>query len=102
MNAKLALAATLTMPVILLYSAIFGRRIGKHFRECDENEGILSAMAQENLTGVRVVRAFGREEYERERFGKQNDHYTDLWVRLARLLSAFWEWATSLPALRHC
>lgn len=90
MNAKLALAATLTMPVILLYSAIFGRRIGKHFRECDENEGILSAMAQENLTGVRVVRAFGREEYERERFGKQNDHYTDLWVRLARLLSAFW------------
>ena len=35
MNAKLALAATLTMPVILLYSAIFGRRIGKHFRECD-------------------------------------------------------------------
>lgn len=90
MNAKLALAATLTMPVILLYSAIFGRRIGKHFRECDENEGILSAMAQENLTGVRAVRAFGREEYERERFGKQNDHYTDLWVRLARLLSAFW------------
>lgn len=90
MNAKLALAATLTMPVILLYSAIFGRRIGKHFRECDENEGILSAMAQENLTGVRVVRAFGREEYERERFGKQNDHYTGLWVRLARLLSAFW------------
>lgn len=90
MNAKLALAATLTMPVILLYSAIFGRRIGKHFRECDENEGILSAMAQENLTGVRVVRAFGQEEYERERFGKQNDHYTGLWVRLARLLSAFW------------
>lgn len=90
MNAKLALAATLTMPVILLYSAIFGRRIGKHFRECDENEGILSVMAQENLTGVRVVRAFGREEYERERFGKQNDHYTGLWVRLARLLSAFW------------
>ena len=90
MNAKLALAATLTMPVILLYSAIFGRRIGKHFRECDENEGILSAMAQENLTGVRVVRAFGREEYERERFGKQNDHYMGLWVRLARLLSAFW------------
>lgn len=90
MNAKLALAATMTMPVILLYSAIFGRRIGKHFRECDENEGILSAMAQENLTGVRVVRAFGREEYERERFGKQNDHYTGLWVRLARLLSAFW------------
>ena len=90
MNAKLALAATLTMPVILLYSAIFGRRIGKHFRECDENEGILSAMAQENLTGVRVVRAFGREEYERERFGKQNDHYMGLWVRLARLLSAVW------------
>ena len=74
----------------MLYSVLFHNKIRARFTECDENEGILSAMAQENLTGVRVVRAFGREEYERERFGKQNDHYMGLWVRLARLLSAFW------------
>jgi ATP-binding cassette subfamily B protein len=56
----------------------------------DEEEGKLSAIAQENLTGVRVVRAFGRERYERDRFAQQNETYTAFWVRLIRLLSAFW------------
>ncbi len=90
MNLKLAAAATVTLPFILVYSALFGRNIGKHFKECDENEGALSAIAQENLTGVRVVRAFGREKYERERFKQQNDRYTSLWIRLSKLMSAFW------------
>ena len=49
-----------------------------------------STIAQENLTGVRVGRAFGREEYERQRFEKQNDDYTTLWVRLCRTLSDSW------------
>ena len=62
----------------------------KGFQECDENEGKLSAMVQENLTGVRVVRAFGRERYERDRFGKQNNFYTGLWVKLGRLMAFFW------------
>ncbi len=90
MNVRLAAAATVTLPFILVYSALFGKSIGKHFKECDENEGVLSAIAQENLTGVRVVRAFGREKYERERFRQQNDRYTSLWIRLSRLMSAFW------------
>ncbi len=90
MNVKLALAATLTLPVILIYSAVFGRKIGEGFKEADEAEGTLSAITQENLTGVRVVRAFGRESYERERFGKQNRHYAKLWIELAKLMSAFW------------
>ncbi len=90
MNVKLAVAATLTLPVILVYSAVFGRKIGEGFKEADEAEGTLSAITQENLTGVRVVRAFGRESYERERFGKQNRHYAKLWIELAKLMSAFW------------
>ena len=90
MNVKLALIATACIPVILGYSAYFHSKIGSHFQECDENEGILSTIAQENLTGVRVVRAFGRENYERERFEKQNQHYTSLWVKLCKLMAFFW------------
>ena len=90
MNVKLALIATACIPVILGYSAYFHAKIGSHFQECDENEGILSTIAQENLTGVRVVRAFGRENYERERFEKQNQHYTSLWVKLCKLMAFFW------------
>lgn len=77
-------------PVIVLYSLFFHQRIGDAFRHADEEEGKLSAIAQENLTGVRVVRAFGREIYERDRFEKQNKSYTAMWIRLMKLLSGFW------------
>jgi len=90
MNVKLALASVFTMPVILFYSSLFGKRIGSRFKDCDEAEGVLSAAAQENLTGVRVVRAFGREKYERDRFGKLNAAYRDLWLKLANLMAGFW------------
>ena len=90
MNISLAIAATVTLPFILVYSTFFGGRIRSRFKECDEAEGVLSAIAQENLTGVRVVRAFGRESYERDRFGAQNIEYTNRWLRLSRLMSAFW------------
>ena len=78
------------MPVIIGYSFVFYRVIGAKFLECDENEGVLSAMAQENLAGVRVVRAFGQERRERSRFAEQNEYYTSLWMKLARPMSAFW------------
>ena len=86
----LTLVSAAFFPVIVLYSLFFHRRIGDAFQYADEEEGKLSAIAQENLTGVRVVRAFGREIYERERFEKQNRSYTFMWIRLMKLLSAFW------------
>ena len=90
MNVGLTLIAMIPLPVILWYSLFFHHKFRKGFQECDENEGKLSAMVQENLTGVRVVRAFGRERYERDRFGKQNSFYTSLWVKLGRLMAFFW------------
>ncbi len=90
MNWKLTLIAMIPIPVIVWYSIRFHRKIHQEFEKCDENEGKLSAMAQENLTGVRVVRAFGRERYERDRFDKQNEHYTSLWVKMGETLSLFW------------
>ena len=90
MNTRLALIALAPVPVIIVYSFYFHRRIGQAFLNCDENEGILSTMAQENLAGVRVVRAFGHESAELDRFEAQNEYYTGLWMKLARPLAAFW------------
>ena len=90
MSVKLSLVVFLSVPVLVGYSWYFYFKIGHLFLECDENEGVLSTIAQENLTGVRVVRAFGREEYERERFRKQNHKYTDAWMSLCRILSVYW------------
>ena len=89
-NVKLAMIAISLVPVIVGYSLIFHSKIGKSFRKVDDMEGRLSAMVQENLSGVRVVRAFGKESYERERFGKANEKYCGMWIRLMQLLSFFW------------
>ena len=90
MNVALTLIAMAPLPVIVWYSLFFHHKFRKGFQECDENEGKLSAMVQENLTGVRVVRAFGRERYERDRFAEQNSFYTSLWVKLGRLMAFVW------------
>ena len=100
MNGKMALIAMIPLPVVIGYSLFFHRKFRKGFEDCDENEGKLSAMAQENLTGVRVVRAFGRERYERDRFEKHNEYYTSLWVHLGRLMSFFWSSSDVLSGLQ--
>ncbi|MBQ7345405.1 MAG: ABC transporter ATP-binding protein [Oscillospiraceae bacterium] len=90
MHPLLTLIALIPTPVTILYSFLFHRKVHEGFLECDENEGKLSALAQEDLTGVRVVRAFGRERAEIQRFQKQNDHYTSIWEKMAKVLSRFW------------
>ncbi len=89
-NWKLALATALFIPIIVGYSLFFHRKIGDAFEKVDIEEGKLSSIAQENLTGVRVVRAFGREIYERKRFETQNESYTNMWIGLMKLMGAFW------------
>ena len=86
----LTIFSAIFIPIIVLYSCFFHGRIRSGFEKADNEEGKLSAIAQENLTGVRVVRAFGREQYERERFEKRNESYTKLWIDLIRTLAAFW------------
>ena len=90
MNPALTLVALASIPIIVTYSAYFHTKIGSQFLKCDENEGILSTIAQENLTGVRVVRAFGREKYEKDRFEKQNNIYTNMWIKLCGFMALFW------------
>lgn len=90
MNVKMALLATAFVPVIVGYSVLFFRHMSGRYEKADEAEGALSAVVQENLTGVRVVRAFGREKTELDKFREKNNHYTDLWLRLGDWMSAFY------------
>ena len=90
MNYKLALVSFAFVPIVLTYSLVFRHHISKHFEACDVCEGELSSIAQENLTGVRVVRAFGREKSEIEKFDAKNKEYGDRNVRLTWLFTWFW------------
>lgn len=90
MNVKLTFVVMAFMPVVVLYSAIFYGILSRKFLVADEAEGELFTTTQENLTGVRVVRAFGRERYEIEKFTEKNDKFSDLWVRLGYQLGYYW------------
>ena len=98
---KMTMLASLFIPVMIGYSLFFYSKIGGAFEKADAEEGRLSAIAQENLTGVRVVRAFGRESFERERFEKQNDYYTGFWVHLMKILTLNWVAGDTLMGLQY-
>ncbi|MCI8796401.1 MAG: ABC transporter ATP-binding protein [Dorea sp.] len=90
MNVELSLVVLLFVPIVVLYSAVFYRLIAKRFIVADEAEGELSTVVQENATGVRVVRAFGREQFEMDRFREKNDYFAKLWIRLGTLSGLYW------------
>lgn len=90
MNVKLSCIVLLFVPVVIVYSTVFYKLIAKRFTTADEAEGELSTVVQENATGVRVVRAFGREQFEMERFDEKNNAFARLWIRLGTLSGLYW------------
>ncbi|XTR39026.1 ABC transporter ATP-binding protein [Paraclostridium tenue] len=90
MNVKLSLIAVAFILIVITYSVIFYSLIQKKFKVADEAEGELSTLVQENFTGVRVVRAFGRQSYEIERFDEKNIGFSRLWIKLGHVLSFYW------------
>ena len=90
MNVKLSCVVLLFVPVVIVYSTVFYKLIAKRFTTADEAEGELSTVVQENATGVRVVRAFGREQFEMERFDEKNKAFASLWIRLGTLSGLYW------------
>lgn len=89
-DATLAWTAIAVIPLILLFAAAFFGRIQRRFREADEAEGALTTTIQENLTGVRVVRAFGREAFESEKFDARNEAFRDQNERLLTMFAVYW------------
>ena len=88
--APLAWYAIIALPVIFVFAYVFFIRMQKIFKTSDEAEGILSNTIQENLAGVRVVKAFNREVYEAEKFDEKNRNYKNLTYRLIELLGFYW------------
>ena len=72
LNTKLTLISVIAIPVVLVVSVWFFKQVTKRYEEYQEQEAVLSTTLQENLTGVRVVKAFARQEYEKGKFEKDN------------------------------
>jgi ATP-binding cassette subfamily B protein len=86
----LALLALATMPLTAVATKLFGHKIHLLFGQVQERFSAVSARAQENLAGVRVVRAYARERFEEEAFGRLSAESVEANRRLARWNSAFY------------
>jgi len=72
LNVKLALSSIIIVPFTVALSFFFFKRVSKAYEDYQEQEAVLSSTLQENLTGVRVVKAFARQKYERDKFEREN------------------------------
>jgi ATP-binding cassette subfamily B protein len=90
MDVFMSLMALVLIPVIFLFSFFYFSKVSKQFAKADAAEGVMQAAAQENYTGVRVVRAFGREKYEMDKFAEKTEVYRSIWIRIGKMLGLFW------------
>jgi ATP-binding cassette subfamily B protein len=75
---------------ITIYGYVYFLKIKHVFLSVDEAEGALTGVIQENLTGIRVVRAFARQDFERGKFAGPNARYRDRSLHMLRLMSWYW------------
>ena len=92
-NITLTLVAMAFLPIIFIFSYIFFKSVRRTFKLADEAEGELTTVLQESLTGVRVVRAFGRARFEVDKFISKNDEFRGLQFKQMKYLS--WYWSSS-------
>ncbi len=89
-HVAMAWVAVASMPVLFGYGFYFFKQVSKVFKESDEAEAKLSTVIQENLEGIRVVKAFNRELYELDKFEQANQDYRKKTSRLMHLMGEYW------------
>lgn len=82
--------SSIFIPALIISAFLFYKKVEKDFVEIEEAEGELTTTLQESLSGIRVVKAFGREDFEKEKFFKRNKHYREKDLYLLKKMAAFW------------
>lgn len=101
LNVQLTVYAVSLIPILFVASYVFFTKVQKTFKKSDEAEGALTTVLQENLSGVRVVRAFGRERYEIDKFEKVNQKHRETNYNLIKILGTFWSSSDLLTLIQN-
>ena len=99
-NVKITLISMILVPPLFIFATWFFGMVHKSFKVADEAEGAMSATLQENLSGVRVVRAFGQQQREVEKFDEKNATLRKRWLRLNWLSAVYWGGGDALSMLQ--
>ena len=100
MDPLLTLWSVIIMPFLALSSFVYFKAVKNSFSEADEAEGKLSAAIQENLTGVRVVRAFGQQRRELDNFTEKNADFRKKNLKVTYLMAYYWSASDSFGYLQ--
>jgi ATP-binding cassette subfamily B protein len=98
LNSQLAILSILVIPIVVIMSYFFFRRVSKAYEAYQEQEATLSTALQENLMGVRVVKAFARQAYEIDKFERENWEKFQRGKRLLTMHSLYWPISDILSA----
>jgi ATP-binding cassette subfamily B protein len=90
LHVRLALLSVIVVPVILIVSIFFFKRVSSAYEAYQEQEATLSTTLQENLSGIRVVKAFARQNYEIKKFERDNWEKFLRGKKLLVIHSLFW------------
>ena len=90
LNVRLALLSIIAIPLVVAISYFFFKRVSKAYEKYQEQEATLSTVLQENLSGVRVVKAFARQAYEQDKFERENWRKYQRGRQLLLMHALFW------------
>ena len=90
LNPRLAWISIIIIPIIVVISLVFFQKVSKAYEAYQEQDAVLSTTLQENLTGVRVVKAFARQDYEIKKFERDNLEKFFRGKKLLTMHSLFW------------
>lgn len=99
-NVRLAWISIISFPIVFIFSTFIFKKINVAYGAHQDQEGILSATLQENLTGVRVVKAFARQQFETEKFEQVNWEQYQRGRRLVKLHTLYWPVLETISGLQ--
>ena len=96
LNVRLALLSIIVVPLTIVLSLFFFKRVSAAYEDYQDQEAVLSNTLQENLTGVRVVKAFARQTFEKEKFDKENQEKFNKGRKFFTMHALFWPFSDIL------
>jgi len=95
-NVRLALFSVIVIPFVIILSVFFFRKVSKAYDSYQDQDAVVQTILQENLTGVRVVKAFARQNYEIQKFDKENWEKFQRGRKLLKIHSLYWPLSDTL------
>ncbi|MGL1892764.1 MAG: ABC transporter ATP-binding protein/permease [Spirochaetaceae bacterium] len=100
LNVTMSIVSMALVPFIFIYSYIFFKKAQKVFEAQEKTDAKLSSVLQENLTGIRVVKAFARQDYEINKFDTANKNHRARTMDIIKAMSKFWSASDGLSFIQ--